>query len=209
MDKKFLEGFRVGDYQRANFDAFLEAVHFSFDIPAIHVAGSNGKGSTSTYFASIYSHNGYKTGLFKSPFLFVPNEMISINGNNISDEDFMAIFSQYKKQIEKFDLSAFETQTFVAFTYFKNSGCDVAVIECGMGGEIDATNIFTPVLSVITSVSLEHTHALGYSISEVAAQKGGIIKEEVPALVGDLPDDALNVINGICKQDDGSWSLCE
>ncbi len=200
MDKKFFEGFRVGDYQRANFDAFLEAVHFSFDIPAIHVAGSNGKGSTSTYFASIYSHNGYKTGLFKSPFLFVPNEMISINGNNISDEDFMAIFSQYKKQIEKFDLSAFEIQTFVAFTYFKNSGCDVAVIECGMGGEIDATNIFTPVLSVITSVSLEHTHALGYSISEVAAQKGGIIKEEVPALVGDLPEDALNVINGICKR---------
>ncbi len=126
--------------------------------------------------------------------------MISINGNNISDEDFMAIFSQYKKQIEKFDLSAFEIQTFVAFTYFKNSGCDVAVIECGMGGEIDATNIFTPVLSVITSVSLEHTHALGYSISEVAAQKGGIIKEEVPALVGDLPEDALNVINGICKR---------
>ena len=200
MDKNFFEGFRTGDYQRANFDAFLEAVHFSFDVPAIHVAGSNGKGSTCTYLSCIYSHNGYKTGLFKSPFLFVPNEMISINGNNISDEDFMAIYSQYEKQIKKFDLSAFEIQTFVAFTYFKNSNCDVAIIECGMGGEIDATNVFTPILSIITSVSLEHTHALGYSISEVAQQKAGIIKEEVPVLIGDLSEDAINVINGVCKQ---------
>ena len=207
MEKTFFDNFRNGEYQRANFDAFLESIGFSFNIPAVHIAGSNGKGSTATYIASVYSHNGYKTGLFKSPFLFVPNEMISIDGNNISDNDFMAIFSQYKKQIEKYDLSAFEIQTFIAFTYFKNNNCDVAVIECGMGGEIDATNIFTPVLSVITSISLEHTDRLGYSISEVAQQKGGIIKEEVPVLVGDLPEDALTVINNICKQNNSKMHV--
>ena len=200
MVKEFFDGFRIGEYQRQNFDAFLDEVGFSYNVPSIHVTGTNGKGSTCTYLACIYAANGYKTGLFKSPFLFEPNEMISINGNNISDEAFMAIYNKYKKRISKFDLSAFEIQTFVAFEYFKEQGCDFAVIECGMGGEIDATNVFTPVLSIITSVSLEHTSALGFSISEVAAQKSGIIKEEIPALVGDLPEDAMIVITSKAKE---------
>ena len=200
MDKSIFDGYRIGEYQRDNFDKFLKAIHFRYDIPSIHVTGTNGKGSTVTYIANAYAANGYKVGLFNSPFLSEPNEMISINGNNISDDDFLSIMEQYKKEIKKFDLSAFEIQTLVAFTYFTKNKCDIAVIECGLGGEIDATNIFTPVLSIITTISLEHTDALGYSVSEIAMQKTGIIKEEVPILVGDLPEDALTVVVSRAKE---------
>ena len=194
MNNSFFDGFRIGDYQRENFDNFLSKINFHYDIPSIHITGTNGKGSTANYIASMYIANGYKVGLFTSPFFDEPNEMISINGEKISDDDFMAIYSQYKKEIEKYDLSAFEIQTLVALTYFQNNKCDIAVIECGMGGLIDATNVFTPVLSIITSVSLEHTDYLGYSISEIAFQKAGIIKDEVPVLLGDLPEEAITVI---------------
>ena len=200
MDKSIFDGYRIGEYQRDNFDKFLKAIHFRYDIPSIHVTGTNGKGSTVTYIANAYAANGYKVGLFNSPFLSEPNEMVSINGNNISDDDFLSIMEQYKKEIKKFDLSAFEIQTLVAFTFFMKNKCDIAVIECGLGGEIDATNIFTPVLSIITTISLEHTDALGYSVSEIAMQKAGIIKEEVPILVGDLPEDALTVVVSRAKE---------
>ena len=203
MNKKFFDGFRLGGYQRENLDSFLESLRFSYKTPSIHIAGTNGKGSTSAYIASIYAANGYKVGLFKSPFLFVPNEMISINGNNISDNDFMTIFNRYKKQIDKYDLSAFEIQTFVALTYFDEQKCDIAIIECGMGGEVDATNVFDPILSIITTISLEHTEYLGCSISEIAEQKAGIIKEKVPVLIGDsLTEDALTVIAKTAKDND-------
>ena len=194
MNNSFFDGFRIGDYQRENFDNFLSKINFHYDIPSIHITGTNGKGSTANYIASMYIANGYKVGLFTSPFFDEPNEMISINGEKISDDDFMAIYSQYKKEIEKYDLSAFEIQTLVALTYFQNHKCDIAVIECGMGGLIDATNVFTPILSIITSVSLEHTDYLGYSISEIAFQKAGIIKDEVPVLLGGLPEEAITVI---------------
>ena len=149
MEKTFFDSFRTGDYQRDNFDAFLKAIRFSYDVPSIHIAGTNGKGSTATYLANAYIANNYKVGLFKSPFLFEVNEMITINNQAISDSDFMSIFNRYKKEINKYNLSAFEIQTLVAFTYFKEQHCDIAVIECGMGGELDATNIFTPVLSIV------------------------------------------------------------
>ena len=194
MDNSYFEKCRTGDYQRENFDNFLSKVKFSYNVPSIHIAGTNGKGSVATYIANMYRACGYKVGLFTSPFFDEPNEMISINGKNISDEDFLAVINKYKKEIAKCDLSAFEIQAFVAFNYFQDNKCDIAFIECGMGGLIDATNVFTPILSVITSVSLEHTDYLGYSISEIAAQKAGIIKEEVPVLVGDLPEEAITVV---------------
>ena len=194
MDKTYFDQFRTGDYQRVNFDNFLSHIHFSYSVPSIHVTGTNGKGSTCVYLASMYTSNGYKTGLFISPFLNEPNEMISINGKAISDEDFLRIIEEHKKDIDKYQLSAFEVQTFVAFTYFIENNCDIAVIECGLGGETDATNVFDGILSIITSVSLEHTDALGYSISEITQQKAGIIKEGKPILIGDLPKDAVTVV---------------
>ena len=188
------------DYQRDNFDTFLKKVGFSFKIPAIHVAGTNGKGSTSNYIASIYKQAGLKVGLFTSPELFEINEMIRVNGVDISDEDIKSIVESKKKEIKKFELSTFEILTYVAFTHFINEKCDVCVIECGMGGETDATNIFVPVLSIITSVSLEHTAFLGKSISEIALQKAGIMKDDVPVLIGKLPEDAISVISDEAKR---------
>lgn len=188
------------DYQRDNFDTFLKKSKFAFDLPAIHVTGTNGKGSTSNYIASIYQDAGYKVGLFTSPELYEINEMIRVNGESISDANIRQIIESSRKEIKKYNLSTFEILTYVAFTYFVNQKCDVCVIECGMGGETDATNIFTPILSIITSVSLEHTAYLGKSISEIALQKAGIIKDYIPVLIGDLPEDAVSVISDKGKE---------
>ncbi len=191
-----------GDYQRDSFDAFLKKVSFSYNVPSIHIAGTNGKGSTATYIASIYQKAGYKVGLYTSPALVEINEMITINGEQINDEAIEKYIEKNKKLYDKFGLSSFEIITHIAFSYFQDNKCDIAVIECGMGGEIDATNIFTPILSIITSISLEHTSYLGRSASEIAMMKGGIIKDNIPVIVGDLPEDALTVISEICRDRD-------
>lgn len=198
--KEVIETRDGADYQRDNFDSFLKKVKFSFNLPAIHVTGTNGKGSTSTYIASIYQNAGFKVGLFTSPELYEVNEMIQVNGQNINDDEIKNIIESVKKEIKKFDLSTFEILTYVAFIYFVQQKCDICVIECGMGGETDATNIFVPVLSIITSVSLEHTAFLGKSISEIALQKAGIIKDFAPVLIGDLPEDAVSVVSDIAKE---------
>lgn len=192
--KELLSSFNRNDYQRDNFDSFLSSIKFEYNIPSIHIAGTNGKGSTANYLAGIYQENGYKVGKFTSPWLFKVNEMITINNCPISDEEFISIFKEYEKKFKKYDLSSFEIEAFAAFTYFSMKKCDIAIIECGMGGEIDATNVFTPILSIITSVSLEHTEFLGHTISEVAMQKAGIIKEKVPVLIDEFHEDAVTTI---------------
>ena len=131
--KTYFDKVGHGEYQRDNFDSFLTKVNFVYSVPSIHIAGSNGKGSTANYLANIYRAQGYKVGLFTSPALEVVNEMININGQNISDEEMINIISEFDKQINKFSLSPFEIQTFVALTYFQRNKCDIAVIECGMG----------------------------------------------------------------------------
>ena len=200
IDVKHLADVRSGtDYQRDNFDAFLKKINFSFELPAIHIAGTNGKGSTASYIASIYQSAGYKVGLFTSPELYEINEMIKVNGNNISDKEIEDIISDKKKEINKFELSSFEIITYVALEFFIKNKCDICVVECGMGGETDATNVFTPILSIITSVSLEHTSFLGKSVSEIALNKAGIMKDDVPVLIGDLPEDAVSVISDEAK----------
>ena len=201
MDIRELMGqFQRGDYQRDNFDTFLHKEKFSFNLPAVHIAGSNGKGSTTYYISNILKAAGYKVGTFISPFFYQPNEMIKINGEDISDERFLKIFNSYAKAFKKFDLSSFEIETFIALTYFQEEKCDICVIECGMGGEFDATNIFEPILSIITTVSLEHTEFLGRTLSEIAAQKSGIIKENVPVLLGNIKDEeTLNTIAEIAR----------
>ena len=187
------------DYQRDDFDSFLKKIKFSFRLPAIHIAGTNGKGSTANYIASIYQSAGYKVGLFTSPELYEINEMIKVNGVDITDKELEAIILDKKKEINKAGLSTFEIVTFAALSHFINQNCDICVIECGMGGEVDATNVFIPILSIITSVSLEHTSFLGKSISEIALNKAGIIKDDVPVLIGDLPEDAISVISEEAK----------
>lgn len=198
---KHLVNYRDGtDYQKDNFDSFLKKINFSFSRPSIHIAGTNGKGSTANYIASIYQNAGYKVGLFTSPELYEINEMIRINNEEISDQKIEEIILDKKKEIQKFELSSFEILTYLAFTYFEIEKCDICIIECGMGGEIDATNIFNPILSIITSVSLEHTNFLGRSISEIALQKAGIIKDDIPVLIGEINDEATDVVSEESKR---------
>ena len=198
--KDYFEGLYKEDYQRENFDDFLKKVNFKYTVPSIHIAGSNGKGSTANYLANIYKAHGLKVGLFISPYLNDVNEMISINGNNISDDDFIAVIKENEKLFNKCSLSPFEIQTYIALSYFEKNKCDIAIIECGMGGEIDATNIFNPIAAVITSISLEHTSYLGRSICEIAYQKAGIIKERVPVITGILQEEAINTIVEVAKE---------
>ena len=205
--KTYFDKVGHGEYQRENFDSFLNKVNFSYKIPSIHIAGSNGKGSTANYLANIYRAQGYKVGLFTSPYLEIVNEMINVNGQNISDEEMVEIIEHNAKLIDKYSLSSFEIQTFIALTYFEKQKCDIAIIECGMGGEIDATNIFTPIASVITSISLEHTAFLGRSICEIAYQKAGIIKREVPVITGILDEEAINTIVEVSKENNSQLSV--
>ena len=198
--KDYFEGLYKEDYQRENFDDFLKKVNFKYSAPSIHIAGSNGKGSTANYLANIYKAHGLKVGLFISPYLNDVNEMISINGNNISDDVFVAAIKENEKLFNKYSLSPFEIQTYIALSYFEKNKCDIAIIECGMGGEIDATNIFNPIAAVITSISLEHTSYLGRSICEIAYQKAGIIKERVPVITGILQEEAINTIVEVAKE---------
>lgn len=196
-----MQQFNRGDYQRDNFDAFLKKEKFSFNIPSIHIAGSNGKGSTAYYISGILKNAGYKVGSFTSPYFYKPNELMKINDIDISDEDINKIFDEYEKMFKKYDLSFYEIMTFIAFKYFQNNKCDVCVIECCLGGEYDATNIFEPILSIITTIALEHTHVLGSTLTEIAAHKGGIIKENVPVLLGNIiEEESLNTIAEIANE---------
>lgn len=194
--KEYLSNKNRNTYERDHFDSFLLAKRFSFDIPFVHVAGTNGKGSTCHYMAQILIEAGYKVGLFTSPYYKDPCEMISINNKSISNEEFFSYINNEEKLIDKYELSEFEIETYVAYSYFKNQACDICIIECGMGGIDDATNIATPILSLITSISLEHTAFLGKTISEIAKAKAGIIKEEIPLVIpDDLNEDANKAIN--------------
>ena len=197
----YVLSFNRNDYQKDNFDSFLKAIRFSFDIPVIHIAGTNGKGSTALYIKNIYKKAGLKVGLFMSPFFYSFKEMVTVNDTEITDNEIESIINPYKKQIEKYDLSSFEIQTFLAYKHFQNQNVDIAIIECGMGGEIDATNIVENELSIITSISLEHTSFLGRTISEIALQKAGILTPGKRALIGDLNEEAINVISSICRSD--------
>ena len=198
--KQYFENADRGDYQRENFDDFLKKVNFSYNILSIHIAGSNGKGTTANYLANIYRSYGLKVGLFTSPYLNNVNEMININGVDITDDEINAFINEYEKLFEKYSLSSFEIQTFIGLSFFQKSGCELAIVECGMGGEIDATNIFNPILSIITSISLEHTAFLGRSLCEIAYQKAGVIKDEIPVVTGILDEEAINTIVEVAKE---------
>lgn len=186
------------DYQRDNFDGFLKKISFSYTVPSIHITGTNGKGTTATYIASVYQEAGYKVGLYTSPHFYEINESIVVNNKSIDDETIKKYVKDKEKFIKKFNLSPFEVETYIALRYFQECGCDIAIVECGMGGELDATNVIDGVLSIITSISIEHTIYLGRSISEIAEHKCGIIKDERPVIIGEFGEEAREVITKTC-----------
>lgn len=151
----------------------------------IHIAGTNGKGSVSNMVAAVLQQAGYHTGLFTSPHLTDFRERIRVNGEMIPKQKVVNFVDRYKVEMERLQLSFFEMTTAMAFDYFAQSDVEVAVIETGLGGRLDATNIVQPLISVITNIGLEHTEYLGDSLPKIAREKGGIIKKCTPVVVGE------------------------
>ena len=150
----------------------------------IHVAGTNGKGSVSHMLASILREAGYRTGLFTSPHLVDFRERIRVDGEMIPKQKVVNFVDKHREKMQQLDLSFFEMTAAMAFDYFDQSDVEVAVIETGLGGRLDATNIITPLLSVVTNVAMEHTEYLGDTIEKIASEKAGIIKKSIPVVVG-------------------------
>jgi dihydrofolate synthase/folylpolyglutamate synthase len=171
-----------------------EAGHPERAFPSIHVAGTNGKGSTSSFLASAFTEAGYKTGLYTSPHLVRFTERIRINGKEIDGTRLVSYVRRLRPLIEKTRATFFEATTCVAFLYFADEEVDVAVIETGLGGRLDATNVVRPLVSVVTNVSLEHTELLGNSVRAIAREKGGIIKPSVPVVTGATDQEVLAVL---------------
>ena len=151
----------------------------------IHVAGTNGKGSVSNMLSAVLQQAGYQTGLFTSPHLTDFRERIRVKGEMISKQKVVNFVDRYKADMERLQLSFFEMTTAMAFDYFAQSDVEVAIIETGLGGRLDATNIVQPILSIITNIGLEHTEYLGDSLPKIAREKGGIIKKCTPVVVGE------------------------
>jgi len=164
------------------------------ELKTFHIAGSNGKGSTASFIASILFEAGYKVGLYTSPHFVKFNERIRVNGNMIDDEYIAKFVSNIESTINKKQPTFFEVTTALAFQYFKDQRVDYAVIETGLGGRLDATNVINPIASVITSISLEHIQYLGNTIEKIAYEKSGIIKPDTFVFSGLMPEEAEKVI---------------
>jgi len=163
--------------------------HPEKELKCIHVAGTNGKGSVSHMLASIFQEAGYKTGLYTSPHLKDFRERIRINGEMAKEEWISDFVTKHKVSFEEINPSFFEMTTAMAFKYFQESQTDIAIIETGLGGRLDSTNVLTPYLSVITNIGFDHMNLLGDTLSKIAVEKAGIIKPEIPVIVGEyLPE---------------------
>ena len=175
--------------------------------PVIHVAGTNGKGSVCAMLNSMYQSNGYKVGLFSSPHLIELGERVQVNGENMRMQEIENMVLRIQPIAEKMEREKkgmhptfFEIMTAVAFLRFQESKVDLAILETGLGGRLDSTNVVTPELSIITSISLDHCEILGHRISDIAREKGGIIKNKVPVVTGWLPLEAKKEIKKISKE---------
>jgi dihydrofolate synthase/folylpolyglutamate synthase len=162
---------------------------------SIHIGGTNGKGSTSHMLSSILQQAGYKTGLYTSPHLIDFRERIRINGEMINKEFVVAFTEETKTIVDEISPSFFEVTVAMAFSYFAENAVDIAVIEVGLGGRLDSTNIITPKLSIITNISLDHTNLLGNTIEAIALEKAGIIKKHVPVIVGEYTPETAEIFN--------------
>lgn len=152
----------------------------------IHIAGTNGKGSVSHLLAAILSQSGYKTGLYTSPHLVDFRERIKVNGEKISKDYVVNFVAEHRAEFEPLHPSFFELTSTMAFDYFREQQVDIAVIETGLGGRLDSTNIISPILSIITNISPDHTRLLGETVEKIASEKAGIIKPLTPVVIGDV-----------------------
>ncbi|NPA42523.1 MAG: bifunctional folylpolyglutamate synthase/dihydrofolate synthase [Chlorobi bacterium] len=168
--------------------------------PSVHIAGTNGKGSVAHMLASVLMEAGYTVGLYTSPHLKDFRERIKVNGVPVRKKFVIGFIKRYKDFIEKHGLSFFEMTVGMAFQYFWKNRVDIAIIEAGLGGRLDSTNIITPVLCIITNVQKDHTDMLGETYEEIAREKAGIIKPGIPVIVGEMPPEALEVIREVARE---------
>ena len=162
-------------------------------LKAIHVAGTNGKGSTSHLIAAALQASGLRVGLFTSPHLVSLTERIRVNGQPIPEAEVAEFIEQNKDFLDEIQPSFFETMTALAFAYFVREQVDIAVVEVGLGGRLDSTNVITPILSVITNIGFDHTEFLGNTLAKIASEKAGIIKPHIPVVIGESHPQTMNV----------------
>lgn len=176
------------------------------DVRIVHVAGTNGKGSTCSYLASILESAGYRTGLFTSPYIERFEERIRVNGHDISREELSRAVEKVREPARDVERlcgthpTEFELMTAVALVHFATSSCDWVVLEAGLGGRLDSTNAVAPEVSVITRIGLDHTELLGETVTEIAREKGGIIKDGIPVVSYPQDDEARSVIETLCYE---------
>lgn len=170
-------------------------------VKTIHVTGTNGKGSTSYYLSNLLQKAGQKTGLFVSPYIYEFNERMQLNGKNISNNDLIRTANEIETAIEilkkddpNFSLVTFEYEVALAFQFFAQEHCDYAVIEVGIGGEHDKTNVIVPEVSIITTIGLDHEKIIGPTLKDIAQEKSGIIKLNKPVVLGNVPQDVLEIL---------------
>ena len=189
--EKGKEAYKPGLDRISNFLEFINSPHKNLKF--IHIGGTNGKGSTAHYISSILQESGYKVGLFTSPHFYDFRERIKVNKKKI-DKDFITEFTNLnKKNIENNSMSFFELSFGLAVSYFNRNKVDIAIIEVGLGGRLDATNIINPLMSIITNISLDHTEILGDNLEDIAGEKSGIIKKDSITIIGE----SNNLINTV------------
>lgn len=188
-------------------DAYFKHPHQHFR--TIHVAGTNGKGSVSHMIASILQEAGYRTGLYTSPHLRDFRERIKINGEMISEEEVTNFVENHKHVIEKVSPSFFEMTVAMAFNYFSQQQVDVAVIEVGLGGRLDSTNIIRPEISVITNIGMDHMALLGNTLQLIAREKAGIIKMGIPAVIGQYQEEVAGIFQQIANDCKASLTFAD
>ncbi len=160
---------------------------------AVHVGGTNGKGSTAHMIAAVLQESGYKVGLYTSPHLKDFRERIRVNGALVSDQFVVEFIAHHKSFLEQYQLSFFEMTVGMAFSYFEKEKVDIAVVEVGLGGRLDSTNIIAPEVSVITNIGLDHTQFLGDTLQEIAKEKAGIIKKNTPIVIGETQEEIQSI----------------
>lgn len=175
---------------------------------SIHIAGTNGKGSTSAMTASILIEAGYNVGLYTSPHLIRFNERIRVNGVPILDESIAEFMSQYKSAIDEIESTFFEVTTAMAFDYFNREKVDVAIIETGLGGRLDSTNVLKPKITIISSITADHTEILGNDLKTIAFEKGGIIKKGAPLILSSQSEEVKDVLLEIADRKGVKVTYC-
>ena len=207
FERQGASGYKAGLANTLTLDERFRHPHRHY--ATIHVAGTNGKGSVSHTLAAVLQQCGYRVGLYTSPHLADFRERIRVNGQPVSEEYVIDFVSQERSFFEPLHPSFFEVTTAMALKYFMDQAVDIAVIEVGLGGRLDCTNIITPVVSVITNISLDHTQFLGNTLSQIAGEKAGIIKRGVPVVIGETHAETRPVFEEKAKEMDAPITFAE